>query len=316
MKEFKPIVSQSNEFIRNYVYTQNMGINDIKVFKTIISKINYNNTLFDEFYVLDYNDLDLVGVPKRDRFNVVKKSLKKLSSTFVTLKGEDRIRLGSEDDDDIEMGLIHNKFNYPRRTTKIKVVVDRDLKPFLLELKKKYTTYELENLFSFNKTTEVLLYELFSSWKNRETFFITIENLKTHLGLIDVYPRYGNFKSKVLIPHLEKIYENTDLIVNYTELTKNRTVVQTNRDKVFGINFTITDKNGYQNYNPSDLKMKRFKDRSGKVYRIMEVLVNDNKEYDLLLYSEELQKTTNLFNKFMDKDELVKKVFPYLLVES
>jgi hypothetical protein len=57
------LVGQDNSFIQKTIYKE-LDINDLKIFKTIVSKVNYKNSLFEDFYTIDYNDLDLAGVKK------------------------------------------------------------------------------------------------------------------------------------------------------------------------------------------------------------------------------------------------------------
>ena len=131
------LVGQDNSFIQKTIYKE-LDINDLKIFKTIVSKVNYKNSLFEDFYTIDYNDLDLAGVKKDNRFASTTKSLKKLSNCFVTIQ--------DKDENIIELGLITNKFIYKKHSSKIIIEIHDDLKPYLLDLKKKYTRYSLENI--------------------------------------------------------------------------------------------------------------------------------------------------------------------------
>ena len=227
METPKQLVGQKNDFIQKTVYKE-LNINDLKVFKAIVSKINYKDTLFDDFYTLDYNVLDLAGVNKNNRFNIVSAALKKLSGTFVKIK--------NEKGDTVELGLIKNKFVYEKGTTKIVVEVDEDLQPYLLDLKNKYTKYELENIKKFDNVYTLQIYELLKSWESKGSFIHSLEQLKEYLNIPqDKYNPYNNFKRKILDKAFDQINSETDIFFSIEEIKVGR--------KVEKLRFIIMSKN-------------------------------------------------------------------------
>lgn len=218
--EFKKqqLVGQHNDFIQKTVY-KDMTINDAKLFKSIVSKINYKNSLFEDFYIIDYEDLDLAGVPNLHRFREVKKSLKKLSNCFVMIK--------NEEGDEVELGLISNKFTYKKNTSKIVVEVHDDLKPYLLELKNKYTRYQLENIKEFDSLYTLQIYELCRSWLAKGKFIMGVEQLRDYLNIEEgKYKLFGSFKQKIIQKAINIINDTTDILVSVEEIKQGRSVVK------------------------------------------------------------------------------------------
>lgn len=208
-KTLKRVVGQSNELIRNIIYND-LDINDIKLFKTIISKINYNDTLFKEFYQIDYDELDMAGVKKTNRYAAVTASLKKLASTYANIETKDGTPLST--------GLIKNRFMFPRNTSTVTVEIDEDLMPHLINLKSQYTKYGLEYISGFKNVVTLKLYELLRSFLEKGTYSTTVDNLRKSLEIEDVkYPLYGSFKNRILKPSLEQINESTDIDVKINE---------------------------------------------------------------------------------------------------
>jgi len=206
------VVGQSNEIVRKTFYS-NLEIDDIKLFRAIISKINYRDSLFNDFYTLNYKELDLIGITKNTnrRFTKVVNSLKKLSSTFVSIVDKDGIPT--------ELGLIKNKFKYPKKSKQILVEIDDDLMPYLLELNGEYTKYQLSNIGKIKSIQQLKLYELLRSWAKQGMYKITLENLKEYLEIKEgTYKIYGNFKQKILSKSIEIINKETDITVQLEEL--------------------------------------------------------------------------------------------------
>ena len=169
------ITVQANDFIQKASY-KNFDTVDIKIFKTILGKINHNDTLFKDFYTIDYDDLDEVNIDKKNRFAIVTKSLKKLAAYYVQLE---------QGANTIEVGLIQNKFKYERNSSKIVVSVHEDLKPFLLDLSVKYTKYAIANLAELKNVYSIKLFELLKSFQSLGYYETTIANLRKSLEIPD-----------------------------------------------------------------------------------------------------------------------------------
>ena len=183
------ITVQANDFIQKASY-KNFDTVDIKIFKTILGKINHNDTLFKDFYTIDYDDLDEVNIDKKNRFAIVTKSLKKLAAYYVQLE---------QGANTIEVGLIQNKFKYERNSSKIVVSVHEDLKPFLLDLSVKYTKYAIANLAELKNVYSIKLFELLKSFQSLGYYETTITNLRKSLEIPDEnYKMYADLKKKVI----------------------------------------------------------------------------------------------------------------------
>lgn len=183
------ITVQANDFIQKASY-KNFDTVDIKIFKTILGKINHNETLFKDFYIIDYEDLDEVNIDKKNRFAIVTKSLKKLANYYVQLE---------EGNSTVEVGLIQNKFKYEKNSSKIVVSVHEDLKPFLLDLSVKYTKYGIANLAQLKNVYSIKLFELLKSFQALGYYETTIANLRKSLEIPeDNYKMYADLKKKVI----------------------------------------------------------------------------------------------------------------------
>ena len=295
-KELSRWVGQSNEIVRKSFYS-NLAIQDIKLFRAIISKINYNDTLFNDFYVLNYDELDLAGVATRksDRFKEVTKSLKKLASTYV--------KIVDKDNTPTEVGLISNKFKYPRRKSEILIEIDEDLKPYLLDLKKEYTKYQLKNIGNIKTVQQLKLYELLRSWTKKGKYETNLKNLRDYLEIKEgTYEKYGNFKQKILKTAIQVINDNTDLTIEIEEKRVSSHSVDT-------IIFYIDFKEEYKTieFDITELIDKVFIDKSGIKYIVKSYIKNKKEEdsYSLELVNLETYEPVSL-GQFLSKEELYK----------
>jgi plasmid replication initiation protein len=102
----------------------------------------------------------------------------------------------------------------------IDVSVDPDMKPFLIQLKEQFTTYDVRNIIKFKSSYTVRIYELL---KQHETFGrrkLEVEYLKRAFDLNEEYPLFANFYQKVIEPAYRDINEYTDLTITSIEKLK------------------------------------------------------------------------------------------------
>ena len=308
LNNYKPKVAQENIFLQKHLYSNQLSINDLKLFKAILSKVKYNDSLFEDSYEINYSTLDIAGVPKKNRYAEIEKSLIKLMNTFVTIKMEDRERIGdgtaSKARGTRKLGLIRNDWVFEKKTSKIIISISDILKPFFLELAdKEYTIYNLENISSFSSIYELKLYELFAKWKNRGFFNITLSNLREYLDLEDKYPRYPNFKARVLEKFIETISASTNLDITYRELKDNGDIITTYGvgNKVYSIEFLISDKD---DFDANSFIGKSFSNGDNKKYIVLGVDINteDNSMLEIKLYDSEDEKVAKLLKPISKKD--------------
>jgi hypothetical protein len=106
----------------------------------------------------------------------------------------------------------------------IDIRFDPFLRPYLLELKKNFTSYKLENVVKLKSTYAIRIYELLKQYEKLQerTFFLT--DLRKMLGAEDIYPAYGNFKQRVIAPAQKELKKKTDISFEIEELKIGRRV--------------------------------------------------------------------------------------------
>src|SRR5690606_36842431 len=110
-----------------------------------------------------------------------------------------------------------------------------NLKDFFLELKEKFTTYQLENVVRLNSVYSIRIYELLKQYERLKKREFPLEELRSVLGIEPTkYKQYGHFKSKVLLGAQNEINKKTDIQFDFNEFKSGR--------KVIGIEFIINSK--------------------------------------------------------------------------
>ena len=102
---------------------------------------------------------------------------------------------------------------------------DKELKPYLLDLKKNFTSYQLGYAVKLNSFFSIKLYQLLKSYDDVGRYEATIDELKWGLGInIDEYYRYNDFKKRILLPAQKELKEKTDISFTFKETKRVRKI--------------------------------------------------------------------------------------------
>lgn len=245
------IVSKSNQIVQKSRYDFTLA--EQRTIAYICSKIKPIEA-FDrakgmpfqleyEFNILDY--VRTCGLQDNGKlYEEVKATLKGLRDKSMWLTLPD----GSE----TTVGWLA-KATTNKRSGIAKIEIDKDLAPYLFDLKEKFLSYGLKNILNMKSQYSIRLYELLKSyydmkvgqtdrreWKEKTykpkkiSWIVELEELKKLLMVdtIKSYENYKNMRIKVLEPAQKEINELTDINVYFEPITKGRKVVKLKIDMV------------------------------------------------------------------------------------
>jgi plasmid replication initiation protein len=245
------IVSKSNQIVQKSRYDFTLA--EQRTIAYICSKIKPIEALdrakgmpFQleyEFNILDY--VRTCGLQDNGKlYEEVKATLKGLRDKSMWLTLPD----GSE----TTVGWLA-KATTNKRSGIAKIEIDKDLAPYLFDLKEKFLSYGLKNILNMKSQYSIRLYELLKSyydmkvgqtdrreWKEKTykpkkiSWIVELEELKKLLMVdtIKSYENYKNMRIKVLEPAQKEINELTDINVYFEPITKGRKVVKLKIDMV------------------------------------------------------------------------------------
>jgi plasmid replication initiation protein len=113
--------------------------------------------------------------------------------------------------------------------------------PLMFEFKELYFTYELWNALRLKSANQFRMYEILKQYEHVGERTITVERLKEYMGMgPEEYPRYNNFKARVLDACQEALAANTDIKFTYEPAQKIG-----KGGKVKSLKFTIESNESY-----------------------------------------------------------------------
>lgn len=221
------MVVKANQLIRNTRY--NLTTTQQKIILYAISAIKPGDEprTWYKFNIHDF--CDTIGVPEYESgyyYQQLKSDLKALTSYTAWMERED----GSQ----VTVRWLDKAEIVPLMGT-VSIRFDEDLHPYLFNLSRNYTQYQLKNVLAFSGKYAIRLYELLRSYytardiekmADKEVDF-TREQLKELLMTDGKYKRWGDFETRVLIPAVTEINKYSDeMHVEYEKIKQGATIAR------------------------------------------------------------------------------------------
>jgi len=206
------MIIKSNDLIQKSRFQ--LSVQEQKIILHVISKIKPN----DEDFILqtikipDFCKICGIDYESGKNYKNIKDTIKTLADKSVWLTLDD----GSET-------LIRwiNKAWINKRSGMIKIRLDDDMKPYLLQLQERFTQYELFYTLAMQSQYSIRVYELLKSYENLNTKTFYIDDLKKIL-MCEHYIRFPDFKRKVLDISMREINQFSDLSIRYKTIKEGR----------------------------------------------------------------------------------------------
>lgn len=229
-KELSVPVRKSNEMIQKNRYS--LSLREQRLLLYCISKIRpddegnkrYKIKIRDATRICSITDKKIGGKVYDNVFDAFSK-LRDNGFTIYTSKGRARVAFIDNPEQDGEGNIEFNFNSY--------------VVPYLFQVKRCFTQYDLGIAVKMRSVYGIRLYELLKSYQNLHDKTFTLEELRERLGAEEksYQEKYGLFRKYVLEPALKDI-DDTDIRVSYVEIKEGR--------KIAKIQFIITeDRIGY-----------------------------------------------------------------------
>mgnify|MGYP003427027884 FL=1 len=201
------IVEKKN--VLNEIRSNNMTLQELRFFSIYLSKINARdiNTRVVRFPLSDFQKIMELG-----RMNIqhIKQTTDNLLMNIVHLSNEK----GGYTSFQLFKECTVSQDDYGEWYVEIDSH-DKAL-PLMFDFKSKYFTYELWNALRLKSANQVRMYEILKQYQNTGKREINVIELRGLLGIApDEYPRWDNFKRKVIDSCQQSLEENTDIKFTY-----------------------------------------------------------------------------------------------------
>ena len=230
----KAIVSKSNKLneMRLLSLPAGMGKSELKIANAIYSKVSPEDEEFKE-YALTISELAGLAGLEKDR---LRKNIKRITANLLGTV----ITIEEPNSRDYLQASVFCTARYKAKDECVYFKIAPDLIPYLLRLKDAgcgFTQYYLEQTTSLQSKHSLRLYELLRQFlplkKVKEGVTsgfrrIAVSDLREYLGVKNKYPKFKDFREKVLELAQCELAEKTDLLFEFTPERTGRTITSLN----------------------------------------------------------------------------------------
>jgi plasmid replication initiation protein len=208
------VVTQSNKLVRSrYRLTHNEN----RIVKMLISTVQPNDQDFKFYKFKTSYVVKVLGLKSKGNYSAIIKTIEGLMEKTFTIIENDRA---------VTLAWLASAEYLPDKGV-IEIELSQKLKPYLLNLRGSFTQVQLAHIMALRSYHSSRVYEIIKSYDIKRTnqdlrtykFTIRLEELRWQLGFNpEEYPRYSNFKQRVLLPAQKEINDKTDITFQFEEI--------------------------------------------------------------------------------------------------
>lgn len=186
-----------------------LSASEQKVLLSLISLIKPEDKAF-ETYLFKVKDFAvMLDIKNKSIYNDIEKITDSLRKRELTIEKENSI---------LKTSWL-SSVEYFKRKGIVELCFDPKLKPYLLQLKERFTTYRFMNIIQLKSYYSIRIYELLKQYEKIKERVFEIKELRRILGIDEKqYPLYANFKQKVLKIAYDEINKKTDINFEFREI--------------------------------------------------------------------------------------------------
>jgi plasmid replication initiation protein len=220
------LIKKSNNLVES---KYKFDIWETRFFLSVLAQIRREDT-DAEVYRIRYKDIiKIFSLKSGDSYALLRDAAKALMSKSVQINYEEN---GAERVKEVHLiGTIdylkegHRKIADVGNHEYIDVTIQQEMRPFLLQLSKNFTAYDLRNITKLS-VYAIRLYELLKQYETFGVRTLSIDEMKAMFQVEEQYALYADFYRWVIKPSEGEINKHTDLsITDVEKLKEGRKVV-------------------------------------------------------------------------------------------
>jgi plasmid replication initiation protein len=218
------LIKKSNDLIEaRYMF----DLWETRFFLSILSQIKREDKELHVYRIRFKDVIKTFGLKSNSSYDLLRQAAKSIMDR--------KVAVAYEKDGTTREILYHiiRKVDYLKADSELKagekheyidVVIEEEMKPFLLELQRNFTAYDLRNVVRLG-VYPIRMYELLKQYESIGKRVLKIDELKKMFELTSEYPRFSNFYQKVIEPAIKEINKYTDLrILDVVKIKEDRNV--------------------------------------------------------------------------------------------
>ena len=203
-----------------------LSANEQKLYLAVISQIKLDDEAFKVYRIAIPDLVKLTGISRHNMYRDIDRMCLSLMMPSIKIHKPDE-----------PGGFLRSAWfadaEYKPFAGCVEFSISPKLKPYLVNLKERFTTYHLKQIINLKSSYSIRIYETLRQYlsikavkngQSENTLFLNVEALRGYLGVHEKYPRFTDFKRHVIDPSQKELSERTDLRFEYEVKRKGRKI--------------------------------------------------------------------------------------------
>ena len=193
-----------------------LSLSEQKIILTLASMVQPDDEDFKPYRFKISDFMALLDVDTKTKYTEIPKITKELMKKVFEI----------EEDDTIIQTAWLSSATYKKGSGIIELEFSPRLKPYMIKLNGLFTQYKLSNILSMKSKYSPRIYEILkcNEYKKQGYIEIDVDELRKLLKAENIYPRYNDFKRKILEQTQNELKKITDIDFDFEEFKTGRKV--------------------------------------------------------------------------------------------
>jgi len=210
------LIVKSNDLINS---RYSLSVSEMRLILLMVAQVTKDDEDFKTYRVQIKDFIESSGKKKNSQnlYSRAKEYSKQLMKRVLEIPQENGTHL--------QVTFLSSALYYPGQGY-VDLRFDPALKPYLLQLKSRFTAYDIRNVLSLRSFHSIRIYELLKQYERIGTRKFQIDELKEILNIADSYSNYNLFKRRVIEQAQKELSKNCDITFSFEEIKQGRKVVE------------------------------------------------------------------------------------------
>ena len=193
-----------------------LTVAEMRLFLSMVAQVRRDDKDFKTYRIKISDFVDTLGTSSKSIYERAREKSKQLMERVLEI---------DEPDGKLQLALLSSAKYYSGKGY-VELRFDPALKPYLLQLKEKFTSYDIRYVLKLQSAHSMRIYELLKQYERIGERVIEVDELKAMLNLEGKYRSYNYFKKRVIVQAQEELAEKSDIRFNFDEIKEGRKVVK------------------------------------------------------------------------------------------
>lgn len=194
-----------------------LSINQQKIVLLLASSIKPGDENFQPYQINIKDFANLLGLKNKNFYSEISYMTKDLLGRTLSIVTENSL---------LQINWL-SSVEYFKGSGVLELCFDPKMKPYLLQMRERFTTYRLKEIIQLKSSFSIRIYELLKQYEKIGERVFLLETLRQNLGIgPDEYLLYGDFKRRVLLASQTELAAKTNISFDFEEIKEGRKVAK------------------------------------------------------------------------------------------